>query len=111
MSRFTLIVVFLLSISAWNGRAYAQGGATGAITGTVRDSSGAVIPGAEVRIISSGTDSVVRTVVTGAEGIFNAQLLPAGSYSLKIRAQGFADVSDRISSRLLLPREVSHSGA
>lgn len=91
MNRLSLIVVSFLCVLSLSGRAYAQGGATGAITGTVRDSSGAVVPGAEVRIISNSTSSVVRTVVTSAEGIFNAQLLSAGTYFLKIRAQGFAE--------------------
>ena len=74
-----------------SGVAFGQGGATGAITGTVEDSSGAVVPGAEVQIISGGSGSVVRTVVTNSEGIFHAQLLSVGTYSLAIRAPGFAE--------------------
>jgi hypothetical protein len=35
----------------WVVQAVAQGGATGAISGTVLDPSGAVVPGAEIRIV------------------------------------------------------------
>jgi hypothetical protein len=84
------MALFLVS-AASAGPALAQGGPTGALSGTVQDSSGGVIPGAEVQIISSATSSVVRSVTTNADGAFSAQLLPAGTYQLIIRAQGFAE--------------------
>ena len=40
---------------------------TATISGTVSDSSGAVLPGAKVEITNEGT-GVVRTSVTGANG-------------------------------------------
>src|SRR2546430_7724083 len=43
-------ILVLLLAAAW--QALAQGGATGAITGTVQDASGAVVVGADVRIIN-----------------------------------------------------------
>jgi hypothetical protein len=42
--------------------ALAQGGATGAISGTIQDVSGAVLPGAEIRIVNQTTGSLVRTL-------------------------------------------------
>ena len=69
----------------------AQGGATGAITGTVLDASGAVVPGADVQIVNSDMGSVLRTAVTGPDGSFSALLLPVGTYTLMVRAQGFAE--------------------
>ena len=39
---------------------FAQGGATGAINGTVQDASGAVLAGARVDIINEGTGQIVR---------------------------------------------------
>ena len=61
---------------------------TGAITGTVRDSSGAVISGADVKISAhaGGND---RTTVTNADGEYNAAGLPGGNYDLTISAKGF----------------------
>ena len=38
----------------------AQGGATGAISGTIQDVSGAVLPGAQIRIMNQATGSLVR---------------------------------------------------
>ena len=61
---------------------------TGAITGTVRDASGAVVPGAEVAIRSTagGND---RTTTTNSDGDYLAAGLPGGTYNLTISAKGF----------------------
>jgi len=80
---------------------FAQGGATGAITGTAQDSSGAVIAGATVRIINQDTDVLSRTTKTGANGLFTATLLPVGIYTVTINSAGFqegkfADITVRI---------------
>ena len=88
-SFFLLLAVFLFLTGS--GQARAQGGPTGAITGTVQDATGAVVPAAEVQIISRATDSLARTVTTGSDGSFNALLLPAGTYSLVIHAPGFSE--------------------
>jgi hypothetical protein len=71
-------------------QAFAQGGATGAITGTVQDPSGASVANAEVRITDEGTKTVERTVRTDADGSFTAPLLPVGTYSLTITTASFA---------------------
>lgn len=87
----SLALAFILIFVPGAGPVLAQGGPTGAVSGTVQDASGGVIPGAEVQIVSSATGSAVRSVTTGADGAFSAQLLPAGTYQLVIRAQGFAE--------------------
>ena len=71
-------------------QSFAQGGATGAITGTVQDTSGASIANAQVRITNQATRTLERTVQTGPDGSFTAPLLPVGSYSLDISSAGFA---------------------
>jgi hypothetical protein len=70
--------------------AFAQGGATGALRGTVQDSSGGGIPGADVRIINQATGAAIRTASTGEQGEFTALLLPVGNYTIEVRAKGFA---------------------
>ena len=77
-------------------QAIAQGGATGAVTGVVQDSSGAFIANAEVRITNQATKVPERTVKTGADGSFTAPLLPVGTYTVSIQSAGFArsDFSD-----------------
>jgi hypothetical protein len=82
---FTLILVL-----SWGSLAFAQGGATGAISGTVQDASGAVVSGAKVTVTSEATGQQVRELTTDASGIFTASLLPVGSYTVEVSAPGFA---------------------
>lgn len=71
-------------------QALAQGGATGGMTGTVQDQSGAVLSGAQVQITNQDTNVLERTVTTDAEGNFTAPLLPVGTYKVAVQAAGFA---------------------
>jgi hypothetical protein len=61
---------------------------TGAITGTVSDPSGALVPHAAVVINSQGTGEK-RDLATDAEGNFSVQFLPPGNYDLTVRGAGF----------------------
>jgi hypothetical protein len=69
---------------------FAQGGATGAITGTVQDASGAVVTGAKVDIVREATGQVERHLTTDSSGAFTANLLPVGGYTVEVNASGFA---------------------
>ena len=83
----SLMIVLLLV-----GTMAAQGGATGAITGTVSDSTGAVVPNAEVKIVNKATGEVTRTTKTDTAGVFNALLMPVGTYDVLVNAPGFGQV-------------------
>jgi hypothetical protein len=61
---------------------------TGAITGTVRDNTGAVVPNAEVTIVGTGQGTTVRTT-SNTEGEYLVAALPAGVYNLTVTASGF----------------------
>jgi len=76
-------------------QAFAQGGATGAITGTIQDPSGAVVANAEVRITNQDTGVLERSVTSGADGSFTAPLLPAGEYTVSVHGAGFAESAFR----------------
>jgi len=78
------------AVLCFSALAFAQGGATGALTGTVQDASGAVISGAKVNVINEATGQVLRQVSTDSSGTFTATLLPVGNYSLEVSAPGFA---------------------
>jgi len=65
---------------------------TGAVTGTVKDPSGAVIANAAVKVESSGTGSVV-SLLTNTSGIYAQPGLKAGVYSISASAAGFKTVS------------------
>jgi hypothetical protein len=65
---------------------------TSAVQGFVRDPSGAVIPGATLRLASRDT-GVARLTRTSPEGFYYIAGLAAGSYELTTRSQGFQLVS------------------
>ena len=62
--------------------------AGGTISGTVVDSSGRVIPGAQISIMNVDT-GVSRSAATNEEGLYTAPNLLPGSYELKFSAPGF----------------------
>jgi carboxypeptidase family protein len=84
---FLLIAVTLLSFQSLG----AQTAGTGALTGTVKDPSGAVIPNATVTLTSIDT-SQARTTTTGSDGTYRFSLLPPGNYKVGIEAGGFKPV-------------------
>jgi hypothetical protein len=61
----------------------------GLMTGVVTDSSGAILPGAEVTILNQGTGQV-RTGATGDNGVYLFPQLPPAIYSVSVSRQGFA---------------------
>src|ERR1017187_9619467 len=70
--------------------AYAQATpGLGAVSGTVRDASGAVIPGATVVVANDGK-GIKRTMTTTDAGVFAAPaLVPSPGYSITVNKQGF----------------------
>lgn len=61
---------------------------SGTILGTVKDSSGAVVPGATVTVLNMRT-GFSRTVVTDTHGEYNAPSVPTGTYSVTAEISGF----------------------
>jgi Carboxypeptidase regulatory-like domain/TonB dependent receptor len=84
-----MVVVFLLGALV-PGRTCAQGGATGAISGVVVDSSGASVAEAEVQIADSRTEALARKLSTGTDGSFAVTLLPPGTYYIVVNKPGFS---------------------
>ena len=83
--------VLLLAGMLAGANAYGQGGATGAISGVVVDSSGGSIGGADVQVIEARTESIVRKLPSSSEGIFVATLLPPGNYTVVVNKSGFGE--------------------
>ena len=61
----------------------------GAVTGTVVDPNGAVVPGATVRLTDKARGSVFTAQTTGA-GSFQFPNIPVGDYTVSVEAAGFA---------------------
>jgi len=72
--------------------AFAQGGVTSTLTGTVVDSSGAVIPGASI-IVKRADTGVSTESVSNAEGQFTIPALNAGTYTVTASLSGFKTVT------------------
>jgi hypothetical protein len=83
-----LPVVIVLALLGFTPGAFAQGGGNVAITGTVMDSTGAVLPGAKVTVTQKNT-SLTRVDTTNATGQFNISSIPPATYTVAIEAQGF----------------------
>jgi carboxypeptidase family protein/TonB-dependent receptor-like protein len=66
---------------------------TGSIVGTVKDASGAGVPGATVTVTNTDRNAVVRTETTDSHGDFSATLLDVGHYSVSAEAKGFKKVT------------------
>ena len=77
---FGLILFFAVAVHGQTNR--------GGISGTVRDTNGAVIPGATVTITNLGTNQKV-VLTTSDEGAYSATSLEPVTYSIVVEAQGF----------------------
>jgi hypothetical protein len=87
-----LVTVITIAMFVLGGRPLLAQEVTGGITGTVTDPSHAAVPGAAV----IATDTVRGTVwptTTNSAGVYNFPRLPAGTYTIKAAAKGFATAS------------------
>src|SRR6266566_8477822 len=78
------LALFICAVSC--GSAWAQ--ATAQISGTVRDQSGAVLPGVEVMATQTDT-GIVRSTVTNETGTYVLPNLALGPYRLEAGLPGF----------------------
>src|SRR5262245_20631467 len=67
----------------------AAAAAQGSITGVVRDSSGAVLPGVTVEAASAALIEKVRTVITDGSGQYRVVDLRPGTYTITFTLAGF----------------------
>ena len=65
---------------------------TGTLRGTVSDSKGAVVPGADV-IIRNMETGQERTLKTGSEGVYVAPFMPLARYTITATGPGFSKVA------------------
>ena len=80
-------IVVVLGLCSAEGL-YAQD--TASLTGTVNDSSGAVVPGAQVAV-TNPEHGISRTTVTNSDGEYSVPALPApSSYNITVTAEGLS---------------------
>jgi hypothetical protein len=83
-----LLVCTILLLALGSSKAQ-SGGATGTIVGTVVDSTGALIPGAQVSITESDTN-VTQQTTTSSSGSYSVASLKPGTYRVTVVAPGFS---------------------
>ena len=83
-----LLVVLAAALLLPNFAAAQELAAT--LSGTVADSSGAVIPHASVTVTQNGVNGVKREVLSDDSGSYVVTNLQAGTYSVSVTATGFA---------------------
>ena len=76
----------LLATSAW-----AQLASQTALVGTVTDSDGLAVPGAQVVAVNAGTRDTYEAT-TNAEGYYNIQFVRTGTYEITRDADRLSDV-------------------
>lgn len=64
---------------------------SGSITGTVKDASGAVVPGANIALISRA-DNSSQQAITNEEGVFIYPQVRPGNYTITVEKEGFQKI-------------------
>ena len=86
MKSIRLAFGLLLALLGCTGACLAQD--TGTFTGTVHDSTGATVAGAQVTV-SNSSIGLNKPVTSNADGDWVVPYLPAGTYSISVEAKGF----------------------
>jgi hypothetical protein len=81
------LAALVLTVAAATA-ARAQGSFFASLSGTVVDTSGGVIPGADVKVRNNGTGAEFNTV-SASDGGFTIPSLPGGVYSVTVSLMGF----------------------
>jgi len=79
--RLIILALFLSNIPAW-----ALAG--GSLSGSVKDPSGGLVPGAQITLSDIALKSEFKTV-SDTHGFYSFPALPVGRYALRIEAEGF----------------------
>jgi hypothetical protein len=88
-SRLLLAVMLLTATALSSTPAFAQGGGTStSLSGTVTDTSGAVIPGATVTVKNNAT-ATEYTAVSNESGNFTVPSIEPGTYTVTVALMGF----------------------
>src|SRR5581483_12322994 len=80
----TILLCSLTAVGLW-----AQSTSVAQISGTVQDSTGAAVPGVQVRATQTDT-GLMRTAVSNADGTYVLTNLPIGPYRIEASKDGFS---------------------
>src|SRR6202142_53401 len=88
VSRIVAVLLSALCLVLFCGERSAAQQATALLTGTIKDSTGAIVPGARVTLKNSDTN-IARTETSNKDGVFLFTLVPIGSYEGGGTSEGF----------------------
>jgi hypothetical protein len=88
MSRYFTFAVAAILLIPVNTCLWAQAVSTAQISGTIKDQTGALLPGAEVAVTQTETEAK-RTAVSDEAGSYILANLPIGPYRLEVTLPGF----------------------
>lgn len=88
LGRVLSFALFLSLLLVTATGAFAQGGATSTLAGTVTDTSAGVVPGADVTAKNNAT-ATTYTAVSGANGGFTIPAVEPGTYTVTVALMGF----------------------
>src|SRR5262245_33621111 len=111
----TALCLLFISLFAFSFSAFAQN-TSGSITGVVQDASGAVIPGAQVKLINQEQGITARQTITNEAGIYLFSALPAATYTVTAELPGFktykkTDIKLFVNDRMGLPNIILEVGS
>src|SRR5215510_14304255 len=86
-----LVVLVGILIATFPTRMFGQTTTTGSITGSVRDQTGAFLPGVEIKGEQEGTGQAHQTI-SSETGTYTLPLLPPGKYTVTFRLPGFQTI-------------------
>ena len=87
--KFFFALGLLIASLLLPGILQAQNSVTGALTGVVTDPTGALVPGADVKIVDTATNATTH-VTTNAAGRYTASLLKPSKYEVTATAKGLS---------------------
>jgi len=88
--RLLRVITPLVCVALMSSLAYGQ--VTTSLSGTVTDSSGAVLPGADV-VAKADETGTTFTAVTNERGLFTIPAMPIGRYTVTVSLSGFKTVA------------------
>jgi hypothetical protein len=107
--RIGLLVALVVVLALGRVVPVAAQATTGAISGTITDTQGGVLPGVTLTVTNADNGNV-RTVVTEADGKYRTAGLPPGRYDIRAELQGFSTVDVKgvvLTIGLEYPKDIS----